>query len=187
MLYNTQSTLHCIIIITPWEFFTSALANGFSLEVEWQQVSSSLQDSSQNSGRSQQCCSLDGLHSSTYFHVLQFLYQSFGDRSKSTNYNLYNYHFHILEFLYSLVRSMYHLFAFFKFYSVVSWDNKVLNSANSLLFFQYCKLILQCIIIMVSSWEFFTSVLADGFSLESDWQQVSSSLQDYSHYSGRSQ
>ena len=42
-----------IIIITPWEFFTSALANGLSLEIEWQQVASSLQDSSQYSGRSQ--------------------------------------------------------------------------------------------------------------------------------------
>ena len=35
------------------ELFTSALADGLSLEFEWQQVSSSLQDSSQYSGRSQ--------------------------------------------------------------------------------------------------------------------------------------
>ena len=42
-----------IIIIILWEFFTPALAKGFSLEFEWQQVSSSLQDSSQYSGRSQ--------------------------------------------------------------------------------------------------------------------------------------
>ena len=34
-------------------FFTSALADGFSLEFECQQVSSSLQDSSQYSDRSQ--------------------------------------------------------------------------------------------------------------------------------------
>ena len=34
------------------EFFPSVLADGFSLEFEWQQVSSSLQDSSQDSGRS---------------------------------------------------------------------------------------------------------------------------------------
>ena len=38
-----------IIIIIPLEFFTSALAYVFSLEFEWQQVSSSLQDSSQYS------------------------------------------------------------------------------------------------------------------------------------------
>ena len=40
-----------IIIIIPWKFFTSASADGLSLEYEWQQVSSILQDSS---GRSQQ-------------------------------------------------------------------------------------------------------------------------------------
>ena len=42
-----------IIITTLLEFFTSALADGFSLEFEWQQVSSSFQDSSQYSGRFQ--------------------------------------------------------------------------------------------------------------------------------------
>ena len=41
------------IIIHPLELFTSALAAGFLLESERQQVSSSLQDSSQYSGRSQ--------------------------------------------------------------------------------------------------------------------------------------
>ena len=39
-----------IIILLLEEFFTSALANSFSLEFEWKQVSSSLQDSSQYSG-----------------------------------------------------------------------------------------------------------------------------------------
>ena len=42
-----------IIIITPLEFFTSTLPDGFSLEFAWQQVSSSLQDSSKYSGRFQ--------------------------------------------------------------------------------------------------------------------------------------
>ena len=42
----------CIIIFLFWEFFTPVLADGLSLEFEWQQVSSSLQDSSQYSGRS---------------------------------------------------------------------------------------------------------------------------------------
>ena len=42
-----------IIIIYSLEFFTSALADGLSLEIERQQVSSSLQDSSQYSGRFQ--------------------------------------------------------------------------------------------------------------------------------------
>ena len=37
---------------TPLEFFTTALTDGFTLEFEWQQVSTSLQDSSQDSGPS---------------------------------------------------------------------------------------------------------------------------------------
>ena len=75
---------------TPWEFFTSALADGFLLKFEWQQISSSFQDTSQYSGRSQQCYSLDSLYPSRYLKVLQSLYQSFGDCTKSTNYNWYN-------------------------------------------------------------------------------------------------
>ena len=47
----------------------------FSLESEWQQVSSSLQDSSLYSRLSQQCCSLKGLHKPSYFQVLWCLYQ----------------------------------------------------------------------------------------------------------------
>ena len=58
------------ILSIPWEFFTSALADGLSLESEWQQVFSSLQDSSQYSGRSQQCRSLGFLKTSFYFQVL---------------------------------------------------------------------------------------------------------------------
>ena len=62
-----------IIIIYSSEFFTSALADGLSLESEWLQVSSSLQDSSQYSGRFQQCCHLDGLPSAANFQILQTL------------------------------------------------------------------------------------------------------------------
>ena len=42
-----------LLLFTPLEFLTSVLADGYSLEFEWQQVSASLQDSSQYSGRSQ--------------------------------------------------------------------------------------------------------------------------------------
>ena len=66
-------TLCIIIIIIPLDYFTSALADGFSLEFESQQVSSSFQDSSQYSVRSQKCCSWDGLLSSSNFQVLQSL------------------------------------------------------------------------------------------------------------------
>ena len=41
------------LLFTPLEFFTSVLADALSLEFEWQQVSSNLQDSSQYSDRSQ--------------------------------------------------------------------------------------------------------------------------------------
>ena len=39
-------------------------------------------------------------------------------------------------------------------------------------------IIIIIIIIIIHSLELFTSALADGFSLESEWQQVSSSLRD---------
>ncbi len=71
------------------------------------------------------------------------------------------------------------LFTFFQFYSVVNRDSKVDNFASSLF--------LLIIIIIFHSLELFTSVIADGFSLKSEWQQVSSSLQDSSQYFGRSQ
>ena len=58
------------LLLLLLEFFTSAYADGLLLEFEWQQVSSSLHDSSQYSGRSQQCCSLDGLPMSSNFQVL---------------------------------------------------------------------------------------------------------------------
>ena len=90
-----------------WEFFTSASPDGFPHEFEWQQDFSSLHDSSQYSDRSQLCCSLDSLHPSRYFQLLQSLYQSFGDCTKSTNYNWYNRHFHVLQFFNSLARSRY--------------------------------------------------------------------------------
>ena len=42
-----------IIIIYSLKFFPSVLAGGLLLEFQWQQVSSTLQDSSQYSGSSQ--------------------------------------------------------------------------------------------------------------------------------------
>ena len=41
-----------LLLFTPLEFFTSVLTDGLSLEFEWQQAFSSLQDSFQDSGRS---------------------------------------------------------------------------------------------------------------------------------------
>ena len=87
--------LFIMIILLFWEFFTPAFADGFQLESEGQQVSSNLQDSSQYSGQSQHCCTLDGLHSSSYLQVLQFLYQSFGAYTEQANYNWYHRHFQV--------------------------------------------------------------------------------------------
>ena len=74
----------------------------------------------------------------------------------------------------------------FNFYSVICWDGKVHYSAGSLFCWLSLRLII-IIIIIIYSLEFFTSALADGLSLEIEWQQVSSSLQDSSQYSGRFQ
>ena len=95
------------------------------------------------------------------------------------------------------------LFAFLQFYPVVSRNGKTHYSAGSL----FCLILLGLvvwsrlddllvvavfvddiiIIIIIHSLKLFTSALAHGFSLESEWQQVSSSLQDSSQYSGRFQ
>ena len=109
------------------------LADNFSLEFEWQQVSSSLQDSSQYSGRSQYCCSLNSLHPSRYFQVLQSLYQSFSNCTKSTNW--YNRQFHVPQYFQfpCKVEVLIPLFTFFQFHSVVRRDSKAHNSASSLL------------------------------------------------------
>ena len=56
-----------LLLLLLLECFTPALADGLSLESEWLQVSSGLQDSSQYSDRPQQCYSLYGLGSSFDF------------------------------------------------------------------------------------------------------------------------
>ena len=71
---NSLVLLYYYYYLHLFNFFTLALADGFSLEFEWQQVYSSLQDASQYSGRCQWCSHLDAIHSSSYFQVLQSLY-----------------------------------------------------------------------------------------------------------------
>ena len=58
-----------IIIIVLRVFYTPALLDGFSLESEWQKVSSSVQDKSQYSGRCQKCSSLNSIDSSSDFQL----------------------------------------------------------------------------------------------------------------------
>ena len=117
-----------IFFLLLLECFTSILTDGLSQEFEWQQhlqisrtllsilyvlnnavvwmvftrspafKSSSLFNNPLVSGRFQQCCSLGCLRTSSYFQVLQSLYQSFCDSAKSANYNWYNRHNHAPQF-----------------------------------------------------------------------------------------
>ena len=50
---------------------------------------------SKYSGLPQQCCSLDGLHSSSYFQVPQSSYQTFSGYTKRAIYNWYHRHFQV--------------------------------------------------------------------------------------------
>ena len=51
--YYYYLSLLLLLLFTHWKFFSSVLADGFSVDFEWQQVSFSQQDSFQYSGRSQ--------------------------------------------------------------------------------------------------------------------------------------
>ena len=79
------------------------------------------------------------------------------------------------------------------FHSFFQFSSKVEVLIFLFTFFQFCSLvnrdsiIIIIIIIIIHSLELFWSALADDFSLGSEWQQVSSSLQDSSQYSGCSQ
>ena len=102
-----------------------------------------LQDSSQYSGRSVQYCSLDGLHSSSYFQVLQSRYQSFETVPFAliTNGITVTFMFHI--FFSSLANSKnLSLSASFQFYPVVSRNSKNHNSTSSQSFFFFLLLLL---------------------------------------------
>ena len=75
--------------------------------------------------------------SNRYFQVFLSLYQSFGDCTKNTNYNWYNRCFRVPQSFFQFpgkVQVLIILFAFFQFYSLVSRDSKVHNSASSLSF-----------------------------------------------------
>ena len=83
MLFLCKLFSFAYYFVHLWVFCT-IVSGWFHTGVKWQQVSSILQDSYQYSSWSQQCCSLGGLHSSSYVQVLQSLYQSFGDRDRVT-------------------------------------------------------------------------------------------------------
>ena len=107
----------------------------------WGTISTILFESSQFYGRSQQCSCLDGLHTFSYFQVPQSVYTSFKDCTRSTDYNWYHRHFHVPSFckFSGKVKVLISLFLFFQFYSVVSRDSEVHNSANSFFLFIVTK------------------------------------------------
>ena len=74
------------------------------------------------------------------------------------------------------VTFMFYFFFFFQFSSTVQSLISLFTFLQFYLYYNYLFFI---------SLEFFTSALAHGLSLEFEWQQISSSLQDSSQYSGR--
>ena len=64
-----------IVIILLLVYLSQASVSGLSFEPKWQQISLSLQDFSQYSGRSRLCCSLDSLDSSSNFSNLLVLFR----------------------------------------------------------------------------------------------------------------
>ena len=111
-----------IVILLFWELFTPAL----SLESDWRQVSSSLQGFSRYSGRFWQ----NSLHTFSYFHVFLSVF----DCIKRINYKWYHHHSNVPQFFQfpRKVQVFILLFAFLQFYSIVSRESKVHNSASSL-------------------------------------------------------
>ena len=144
-----------------WEFFMSALADDLSLEFEWQQVSSSLQNSSQYSGRCRQCCGLDGIHSSSYFQVTQSNLLVIVLRAPITN----GINFHVPQlFFFQFISKVYILillFSFFQFYSVISQDSKVHSSADSLIF---CWLYIRFRRLAKIRWSGCISIISEEFA-----------------------
>ena len=90
-------------------------------------------------GRSQQCCCLDGLHTSSYFQRHQSLYQCFGNCTERLNYIWYHYHVQIPLFFQSssMVYELISLFALLLFYSGISRNGKVHYSEVSIFFFLF--------------------------------------------------
>ena len=112
-----------------------------TLEIDWQQVSSNPQDPSKYSGRSQQCCSLDGLHSPPDFKFTSPLNSPLvtEPRAPITIGIITNFMFHIFFQFPSKVMVLIFLFPLFQVYSVISQYSKFYNFAGSLFLVDYDK------------------------------------------------
>ena len=91
------------------------------------------------------------------------------------------FYLHVLFYLFLFI------YLFFFFLLIIIRSGLLAKIRWSVYMSIIITIIIIIIIINIYSFRVFTSVLADGFSLEFEWQQVSSSLQDSSQYSGRSQ
>ena len=87
--------MHSVDEYFSFESFCTTVSQWFFTEI-W--VRASLQDSSQNSDRYQQCCSVNSLHLSSNFQVFQSFYQSFGACTERTDFYYY----------YSLIKAFLH-------------------------------------------------------------------------------
>ena len=117
-----------IIVIIPSEFFTRTLADGLSLESEWEQISTGVQDSSQYSSRSKQRETLNGIDSSSDFQLFQALSKLLAtvpNEPISIGITVTIFH----SFLSSLARSK--NLSLFDFPSVVRKDGKVHYNNNN--------------------------------------------------------
>ena len=83
------------------------------------------------------------------------------------------------SFFNSLARSRY-LSLFSHSFSFILWSAETAKTTILQVLFFLLLIIIKADVIIIHSLELFTSALADGFSQKSEWQQVSSSLQDYS-------
>ena len=99
-----------------------------------------------------------------YLYILIHTHQFFSTHLRTYKFGIFIYSFLLFNFFIFKFFSQFFLFYFILF--LYSFNN---------------------FIIIIYSLEFFTSALADGLSLEIEGQQVSSSLQYFSQYSGRFQ
>ena len=106
-----------IIILFLASFFIPILTGFMSVNSEWQQVFSSLQNSSKYPSWFLNCCDLDNLHSSFNLWFTQALSQILGDCSKDVKLQLLSLSLHVpLLFQLSIkVQISIYLFSFFYF------------------------------------------------------------------------
>ena len=66
-MWVLHKRIRVLLLLLLLFYFFRVFHTNILLEAEWQQVSLSLQDSSRDPGRSQQCCCLDGQSSYSDF------------------------------------------------------------------------------------------------------------------------